>query len=92
MVKRYGVKAAAQNPDCFAKVLKSKQEKYGNMSGSYEKMKNHFTPELNDKLDNIFILKYGVRRPLQNKEILEKTFESQIKSKKGGTSKEEIKL
>ena len=92
MVERYGVKAAAQNPDCFAKVLKSKQEKYSNMSGSYEKMKNHFTPELNDKLDNIFILKYGVRRPLQNKEILEKTFESQIKSKKGGTSKEEIKL
>jgi len=81
MLDRHHVEYAAQSPEIYEKVQASKLLSYGNTVGSIEKLKRHFTPELNERIESIFMDKYGVKHPLQNAEIHKKTVMSAPKSR-----------
>lgn len=59
-LEQYGVEYTTQRQDVKDKIQHTKLERYGNLCGSYEKTKNHFTSEIYEKSKQTCLRRYGV--------------------------------
>lgn len=71
-LKKYGVEYPAQKKDIYDKVQAAKIKKYGNKTGSIEKMKTHWTSETRQKSKETCLKRYGIENGGGSKQAQEK--------------------